>query len=100
VRDVCRAYRLLLQPDVPAGTYNVCSGTIVPMASVVELLVGLARVPVRIERDPDRVRPADIPRLGGDPARVRSATGWQPTIPLEQTLADTLAAAREMEPVS
>ena len=100
VRDVCRAYRLLLQPDVPAGTYNVCSGTIVPMATVVELLVGLARIPVRIERDAHRMRPADITRLGGDPARVRAATSWRSAIPLEQTLADTLAAAREMEPVS
>jgi nucleoside-diphosphate-sugar epimerase len=46
------------------------------------------------------VRPADIPRLSGDPAKLRAATGWEPAISLEETLADTLAAAREMEPVS
>jgi GDP-4-dehydro-6-deoxy-D-mannose reductase len=100
VRDVCRAYGLLLDPSVPAGTYNVASGKTVRMAEVVELLVGLARVPVRVERDEARVRPADIPRLSGDSAKLRAATGWEPRIPLEQTLADTLAAAREMEPVS
>jgi GDP-4-dehydro-6-deoxy-D-mannose reductase len=100
VRDVCRAYRLLLDRSVPAGTYNVSSGETVTMEEVVELLVGLARVPVRVERDESRVRPAEIPRLAGDPSRLRAATGWAPEIPLEQTLADTLAAAREMEPVT
>jgi GDP-4-dehydro-6-deoxy-D-mannose reductase len=100
VRDVCRAYRLLLDAAVPAGTYNIASGKTVKMADVVELLVGLARVPVRVERDESRLRPADIPRLSGDPSKLRAATGWEPEIPFEQTLADTLAAAREMEPVS
>ena len=100
VRDVSRAYRLLLDPSVPAGTYNVASGRTVKMAEVVDLLVGLARVPVRIERDESRVRPADIPRLAGDASKLRAATSWEPEIPLEQTLADTLTAAREMEPVS
>jgi GDP-4-dehydro-6-deoxy-D-mannose reductase len=100
VRDVSRAYRLLLDPAVPAGTYNVASGRTVKMAEVVDLLVGLARVPVSVERDESRVRPADIPRLSGDASKMRAATGWKPEIPLEQTLADTLAAAREMEPVS
>ena len=100
VRDVCRAYRLLLDRSVPAGTYNVSSGRTVTMAVVLDVLVGLARAPVRVERDESRVRPAEIPRLAGDPSRLRAATGWMPEIPLERTLADTLAAAREMEPVT
>jgi GDP-4-dehydro-6-deoxy-D-mannose reductase len=100
VRDVARAYRLLLDPAVAAGTYNVASGRSVTMQHVLELLVGLARVPVQVERDESRVRPADIRRLCGDPAKLRAATGWEPAIPLEQTLADALAAARELEPVS
>jgi GDP-4-dehydro-6-deoxy-D-mannose reductase len=99
VRDVCKAYRLLLDPSVPAGTYNVSSGETVTMARVVELLVGLAGVPVEVERDESRVRPAEVRHLAGDPSRLRAATGWRPEIPLEQTLADTLAAARELETV-
>jgi GDP-4-dehydro-6-deoxy-D-mannose reductase len=98
VRDVCRAYRLLLKRSVPAGTYNVGSGRTVTMAHVVELLVEQALVPVQVERDERRLRPAEIPRLAGDPARLQAATGWRPEIPLEQTLADTLGAARELEP--
>jgi GDP-4-dehydro-6-deoxy-D-mannose reductase len=100
VRDVCRAYRLLLDPSVPAGTYNVASGNAVSMAQVAELLVGLARVPVTIERDETRVRPTEIRRVAGDPSRLRAAIGWQPEIPLEQTLTDALDAARELETVS
>ena len=100
VRDVCRAYRLLLDRSVPAGTYNVASGKPVTMERVVELLVGLARAPVQVERDEARVRPTEIPRIAGDPSRLHAATGWSPEIPLERTLADTLEAAREMEPVS
>jgi GDP-4-dehydro-6-deoxy-D-mannose reductase len=97
VRDVCRAYGLLLDRGVRASTYNVASGRMVPMARVVELLVGLAEVPVRVERDEARLRPIDIPKLSGNWARLREATGWEPRIPLEQTLADTLGAARKSE---
>ena len=94
VRDVCRAYKLLLEPSVPADVYNVATGRPVKMSDVVELLVGMARCPVTVERDPERLRPADIPVLSGDASRLRGATGWEPEIPLERTLADALEAAR------
>jgi GDP-4-dehydro-6-deoxy-D-mannose reductase len=102
VREVCRAYALLLDPSVPAGTYNVASGRSVAMREVAERLVGLARVPITVEQDEARLRPADIPRLAGDPSRLRAATGWEPEIPLERTLADTLEAVRQAKvaPVS
>ena len=98
VRDVCRAYRLLL--SAPAGTYNVCSGRAVRLGRVVELLVEAAGVPVTVERDDARLRPAEVPVLAGDPAKLRAATGWEPRIPLEQTLADALEAAAAAEVVS
>jgi len=97
VRDVCRAYRLLLGGTVPSGTYNVSSGKSVPMRRVVERLAGLAEVPVEVEQDPARLRPVDIPVLCGDSSRLRAATGWTPEIPLERTLADALEAARQTE---
>jgi GDP-4-dehydro-6-deoxy-D-mannose reductase len=100
VRDVCRAYSLLLDPSVSAGTYNVASGSPVPMRRVLELLVERASVPVHVEQDEARLRPADIPRVAGDPSRLRAATGWVPEIPLERTLADTLDAARKAKVAS
>jgi len=95
VRDVCRAYRLLLDPEVPTGTYNVASGRAVAMREVLDLLIEAASVPVEVETDPARLRPSDLEIVCGDPSRIRAATGWEPRIPLEQTLADALAAARE-----
>ena len=94
VRDVCRAYELLLASSVPADTYNVAGGRTVEMGEVLELLVGLAEAPIEVEPDPARSRPSDLPVVCGDASRLRAATGWEPMIPLEQTLADTLDAAR------
>jgi GDP-4-dehydro-6-deoxy-D-mannose reductase len=94
VRDVCRAYRLLLEPKVPARTYNVASGKAVSMEEVLELLLTLARCPIEVEQDPARQRPVDVPVVCGDASRLRNATGWEPQIPLEQTLADALDYAR------
>jgi GDP-4-dehydro-6-deoxy-D-mannose reductase len=96
VRDVCRAYRLLLDRAVPAGTYNVASGKTVRLSDVVDLLVGLARSPVTVELDPARLRPSELPVVWGDPSKLAAATGWKPEIPLEQTLADTLDYARHL----
>ncbi len=72
VRDVCRAYGLLLDREVAAGTYNVASGTAVTMARVLDILVGMARVPVTIEQDPALVRRVDLPVLCGDPGALAS----------------------------
>jgi GDP-4-dehydro-6-deoxy-D-mannose reductase len=94
VRDVCRAYALLLDSSVPAATYNVATGESVTMQHVLDVLVGLARCPLEVEPDPARLRPGSVRELRGDASRVRSATGWTPRIPLEQTLEDTLQAAR------
>jgi GDP-4-dehydro-6-deoxy-D-mannose reductase len=96
VRDVSRAYALLLDPSVPAGVYNVATGRSVRLAEVVDLLMGLTRVPVRVEQDPDRLRPVDLPVQCGDASRLRAATGWRPEIPLERTLSDMLEAARAL----
>lgn len=95
VRDVCRAYRFLLESSIPAGIYNVASGRAVSMEDVVELLRRLARAPIAVEQDPARMRAADVPITCGDPSKLKAATGWEPKIPLEQTLADALEEARE-----
>ncbi len=95
VRDVCRAYRLLREPQVSAGTYNVSSGRAVPLATVVDILVGLARASVTVRKNPARARRVDVPVLAGDPAKLEAATGWRPALNLERTLADALEAARQ-----
>jgi GDP-4-dehydro-6-deoxy-D-mannose reductase len=95
VRDVCKAYTLLLDPSVPAGTYNVATGQALEMREVLETLVGLAAIQLEIEPDQERMRSSELPIVCGDTSRLRAATGWAPRIPLERTLADTLEAARQ-----
>jgi GDP-4-dehydro-6-deoxy-D-mannose reductase len=94
VRDVARAYRLLAERAAP-GVYNVCSGR---SASARELVAALAdAIGARLDHrvDPDLVRANEVPELRGSPERVHAATGWAPEIPLERTLADTVAWWRE-----
>jgi GDP-4-dehydro-6-deoxy-D-mannose reductase len=90
VRDVVRAYRLLVERGEPGEVYNVCSGREVAIQEVADRLVARTEGPMTLVPDPDLLRPVDTPRLCGDPSRLRAATGWSPEIPLEVTLADVL----------
>ena len=93
VRDVVRAYVLLLEHAAP-GAYNVCSGESVAIA---DILAGLARhAGVRVEQrtDPERVRAGEVMEIRGSHEKLTKATGWRPEIPLDRTLADTLEALR------
>ena len=93
VRDVVRAYRVLATRGEPGEVYNVCSGRGVSIGEVAERLVALSGLPLRLVADPDLVRPVEVPRLVGDPARI-STTGWKPDHDVDSTLAAVLDAAR------
>jgi GDP-4-dehydro-6-deoxy-D-mannose reductase len=95
VRDVVRAYRLLVERGEPGEAYNVCSGRDVAIQEIADHLAAQAKAPVTFELDPERLRPADVPVVRGDNAKLRAATGWSTTIPLEDTLGDVLAWWRE-----
>jgi GDP-4-dehydro-6-deoxy-D-mannose reductase len=90
VRDTVRAYRALAERGTPGRAYNVCSGEARRMRDLLDGLVARARVTVKVEADPARFRPNDTPLLLGDPALIRRATGWEPRVPIEQTLHDLL----------
>lgn len=94
VRDVVRAYRLLVERGEPGEAYNVCTGQSVEMQELLDRLLALSEADLRLEVDPDLLRPVDVPELCGDPMRLQEATGWKPEIPLEDTLRSVLADAR------
>ncbi len=100
VRDTVRAYAMLMDRGAPGSVYNVASGVARPTRAVLDTLVSYARVPVRVEVDPARLRPSDIPVLVGDPTRLRQTTGWSPRIPFEQMLKDLLDYWRGQTPVT
>lgn len=93
VRDVVRAYALLLEKGRPRQAYNIASGRMIPIRKILDTLCAIARVQPQIEVDPVLFRPTDD-RPSYDTSRIRAQVGWQPEIPLRQTLeavyADTL----------
>jgi len=95
VRDVVRAYELLLLRGEAGQVYNVCTGVGHPLRQLLDLLLSESGVRAEVIRDPERVRVRDTDHLVGDPTRLRERTGWRPDIPIEQTLADLYRGARE-----
>jgi GDP-4-dehydro-6-deoxy-D-mannose reductase len=94
VRDVVRAYRLLAERAEP-GVYNVCSGRSASATELVAALAAAAGVDIEHEVDPALMRRHEVVELRGSFEALRAATGWEPQIPLEATLADTLAWWRQ-----
>jgi GDP-4-dehydro-6-deoxy-D-mannose reductase len=88
VRDVAAAYVALLERGVPGEIYNVASGKGVSLQELFDRLAVIIGVDAIPEPDPEFMRPADIPVLVGDAAKLRAATGWEPRISLDQTLRD------------
>ena len=91
VRDVVRAYLLLLEKGEPGQAYNVCSGRGLRIREVLDLLLASSSARVEVRVDKERLRPADVPAQVGDPSRLRAATAWEPRIPIAETLRDLLS---------
>ena len=90
VRDVVRAYRLLVERGRAGEVYNVCSGRAIAVQALADQFIAMATIPMELVPDPELQRPVDIPVLLGDCTLLRTDTGWAPEIPLEVTLRDLL----------
>lgn len=90
VRDMVRAYWLAVERGRPGEVYNIASGRGISIRELLQMIVGLAKVKVDVEVDPERLRPSDVEILIGDSSKFRADTGWEPRIPFEQTVADLL----------
>jgi GDP-4-dehydro-6-deoxy-D-mannose reductase len=86
VRDVVRAYRMIAEDADEAGVYNVCSGRELPLRDALEFFVRRSGAAVTVVEDPALVRPADIPILVGDNAKLRRACDWEPQRSVEEML--------------
>lgn len=95
VRDVVRAYRLLIKHGEIGEVYNVASGTPTPIQAILDQLISESNRKLTHAQDPARMRPSDTPVLVGDASRLRQVTGWHPTIPLAESIHDTLEWWRE-----
>jgi GDP-4-dehydro-6-deoxy-D-mannose reductase len=91
VRDVVEAYDRLMDDGETGRVYNVCSGVVWRIRDLLDHLLRLSAASIQVEPDPDRFRPTDVPCVRGNASRIRAELGWVPSIPIEQTLRDTLA---------
>jgi GDP-4-dehydro-6-deoxy-D-mannose reductase len=93
VRDVVRAYLALVESGVAGEVYNVCSGEGTRTRDLAKRVLAAAGVNAAIEVEPALVRRVEVPWLVGDPAKVRSATGWAPTLSSNDIIDDLINAA-------
>lgn len=95
VRDVVRAYWLVLEKGKAGDVYNIASGRVVTIKEMLDILLSKSTARVKTKQDPSRMRPSDVELLVGDFAKITEQTGWKPEIPLEKTLEDLLNYWRE-----
>jgi len=95
VRDIVRAYQMIVENGTPGEVYNVCSGQARSVQSLLDIMLQYSHTSIQVIVDTARLRPANIPDLRGDNTRLTKATGWQPKVPFEQTLVDVLNDCRQ-----
>ena len=90
VRDIVRGYALALERGEPGEVYNLGSEEAHSIQEVLEMLLGMSRIPLQVEPDPARLRPSDVPVVCSDCAKFRAQTGWHTTYTLAESLRDVL----------
>jgi GDP-4-dehydro-6-deoxy-D-mannose reductase len=90
VRDMVRAYWLAVTKGKPGEVYNIATGEGIVIRKMLDKIIEMAKVEVKVETDPARLRPSDVEILIGDSSKFRADTGWAPRIPFDQTVRDLL----------
>lgn len=90
VRDVVRAYGLLIEKGKSGETYNVGSGHAIAIEDLLQMILKNSEAQIKVEVDPEKLRPVDVPIIEADIRKLAGETGWQPGIPLVQTIRETL----------
>jgi GDP-4-dehydro-6-deoxy-D-mannose reductase len=90
VRDMVRAYRLVLSHGEPGDVYNIGSGEAHSIQELLDILLSLSTAAIEVRVDPARLRPVEVPVIICNADKVKAITGWQPTYTFEQSLADVL----------
>ena len=90
VRDIARAYRLLLEDGKSGEIYNICTGSPTSGKTILDVLIKIANVDPKITLDKSRLRPSDNPVIFGDYKKLNNDTGWRPEISIDATLKDVI----------
>jgi GDP-4-dehydro-6-deoxy-D-mannose reductase len=95
VVDVVGAYALLMERGRSGEAYNIGSGKPRSVQSLLDILLKMSKAKVRVEQDLARMRPSDVPVIYADISKLKADTGWEPTVPFEESLRRVLAYWRE-----
>ncbi len=90
VRDVVRAYFLLIQNGKKGESYNVGSGKAIEINTILQRILSLSTCTISIYKDEKKIRPSDTPIIEANITKLQECTGWSASIPLDQTISDTL----------
>lgn len=90
VRDIVRGYWLALEKGEAGEIYNLCSGRACELQTLLDMLLSFSKARIETRSEPSLARPSEHPDILGDCAKFHALTGWQPEIPIEQTLRDVL----------
>lgn len=95
VRDIVRAYELIVNHGLPGQAYNIGSGKTYSVQHLLDTLLTYTEIAIEVRVDESRLRPVDVPIVQADSSKLSQHTGWQPTISFEQTLKDVLEDCRQ-----
>lgn len=90
VRDIVEAYYLAIEKCESGETYNICSKKDYSIQWILDKLLSFSKINIKIEQDPSKLRPIDIPRLLGDNSKFKNQTGWKSRLSIEKSLKDIL----------
>ncbi len=94
VRDIVRAYRLLIKSGVSGEVYNIASGIDVSLFDIAQRLIAAIAPHVRLVTDESLIRPVEVPVSCGSYDKLFRATKWRPTITLDESLNDVIDEMR------
>lgn len=86
VKDIVRAYRMIVESDDCTKVYNVGSGEAYGIDEVLDYIISLCDQDVQVETDPERFRPIDTPRICCDYTLIRETLGWEPQYSIFDTV--------------
>jgi GDP-4-dehydro-6-deoxy-D-mannose reductase len=90
VRDVVCAYRLLYEKGKSGDVYNVGSGCIYSIKQILDILLEYSESDIDVKKDPQKMRPSDLPFIQCNYTKLKLHTGWSPAICIRRSLKDTL----------
>lgn len=90
VRDIVRAYEMLMRKGKSGETYNVGSGKAVSIEAMLNKILSHSEVKIDVRTDPSKLRPSDVPVIAADISKITADTGWIPEISVDETIINIL----------